>query len=57
VNKLRSLTESANKAVKLGHFGIFGAEVLALLLNTPVNYSFNKYLHIDMLKDTFLIKA
>lgn len=57
MNKLRSLTESANKAVKLGHFGIFGAEVLALLLNTPVNYSFNKYLHIDMLKDTFLIKA
>jgi len=45
MNKLRNLTELANKAVKLGHFGIFTAEDLALLLNTPVNHSFNKYLH------------
>lgn len=45
MNKLRNLTELANKAVKLGHFGIFAVEDLALLLNTPVTHSFNKYLH------------
>ena len=45
MNKLRELTEVTVNARNGGHCGIFTANDLALMLNTPMSPNFSKFLH------------